>query len=230
MDVNSAYLYGKLKEEIFMELPPGYRTPQKCAKLRKCIYGLKQSGREWYSCISKSFVEKGFEITNFDPCIFVHLTEIVFVAIHVDDILIFGPENDFRKNLKTSIGTDFECKNLGDAKYILGLEIMINSSGIRLSQQEYSKKILERFGFANASKTSTPLDPNVFLFKSTEEERLENIKDYQAIFGSLVYLVIGSRPDLAYKVTLLSQFSSCPNQTHLQAAKRTLRYLVGASD
>ncbi|KAI0993507.1 Retrovirus-related Pol polyprotein from transposon, partial [Podosphaera aphanis] len=230
MDVNSAYLYGTLDEEIFMELPPGYRTPGKCAKLRKCIYGLKQSGREWYECISNSLIAKGFEITTFDPCVFVHPTEIVFISIYVDDILIFGPDNNFRQHLKTSIGNDFDCKDLGDAKYILGLEIIINSSGIRLSQQGYSKKILERFGFTNAHKVGTPLDPNVTLFKSTEEERLENVKEYQAIVGSLMYLVIGSRPDLAYTVTLLSQFSSCPNKSHLQAAKRTLRYLAATAD
>lgn len=136
----------------------------------------------------------------------------------------------FEKNLMTSIGSDFKCKNLGDTKNILGLEIMINSSGIQLSQQGYSKKILERFSFAKASKIGTPLDPNVILFISTEEERLQNFKDYQAIFGSLMYLVIGSRLNLVYTVTLLSQFSSCPNQTHLQAAKRTLRYLAGTSN
>ncbi|KAI0998485.1 hypothetical protein K3495_g9711 [Podosphaera aphanis] len=210
MDVNSAYPYGTLEEEISMELPPGYRTPGKCAKLRKCIYG--------------------FETTTFDPCVFVHPTEIVFISIYVDDIFIFGPDNDFRQHLKTSIGNNFDCKDLEDAKYILGLEIIIHSSGIRLSQQGYSKKILERFGFTNAHKVGTPLDPNVTLFKSTEEERLENVKEYQAIFGSLMYLVIGSRPDLAYTVTLLSQFSSCPNKNHLQAVKRTLRYLAATAD
>ncbi|KAI1005121.1 hypothetical protein K3495_g3097 [Podosphaera aphanis] len=204
MDVNSAYLYGTPEEEIFMELPPGYRTPGKCAKLRKCSYGLKQSGREWYECISNSLKAKGFETTTFDPCVFVHPTEIVFISIYVDDILIFGPDNDFRQHLKTSIGNDFDCKDLGDAKYILGLKIIIHSSGIRISQQGYSKKILKRFGFTNAHKVGTPLNPNVTLFKGTEEERLENVKEYQAIVGSLMYLVIGSRPDLAYTVTLLS--------------------------
>lgn len=155
---------------------------------------------------------------------------MIFISIYVDDILIFGPDNDFRQLLKIPIGNDFDCKDLGDTKYILGLEIIIKSSGIRISQQGYSKKILERFGFTNAHIISTPLDPNVTLFKGTEEECLENIKEYQAIVGSLMYLFIGSRPDLAYTVTLLSQFSSCPNNLHLQAAKRTLRYLAGTAE
>ncbi|KAI1007396.1 hypothetical protein K3495_g824 [Podosphaera aphanis] len=176
MDVNSAFLYGTLDEEIFMELTPGYRKPRKCAKLRKCIYGLKQSGRERYECISNSLEAKRFEITKFDPCVFVHPTEIVFISIYVDNILIFGPDNRFQPHLKTSIGNDFDCKDLGDARYILCLEIIINSSGIRLSQQGYSKKILERFGFTNAHKVGTSLDPNITLFKGTEEERLENVK------------------------------------------------------
>ncbi|KAI1001633.1 Retrovirus-related Pol polyprotein from transposon [Podosphaera aphanis] len=230
MDVNSAYLYGTLKEEIYMELPPGLRTPEKCVMLKKCIYGLKQSGREWYSCISNSLQQKNFEIATFDPCVFIHPTEKIFIAIYVDDILIFGPNNNFRENLKTSIRKDFECKDLGIANYILGLEIKLDQKGIRLSQQGYSKRILERFGFNDAHKISTPLDPNITLYKGIEEERLKNVKEYQAIVGSLMYLVIGSRPDLAYTVTLLSQFSSCPNETHLRAAKRTLRYLAGTTN
>ncbi|KAI0992742.1 hypothetical protein K3495_g15443, partial [Podosphaera aphanis] len=230
MDVNSAYLYGTLKEEIYMELPPGFRTSGKCAALRKCIYGLKQSGREWYACISNSLRQKGFETTTFDPCVFVHPTENASVAVYVDDMLIFGPDNEFRKNLKLSIGNDFDCKDLGNACYVLGLEIILGTTGIRLSQQGYSKKILKRFGFENAHKVSTPLDPNVTLCKGCEEDRLENMKEYQAIVGSLMYLVIGSRPDLAYTVTLLSQFASCPNDSHMRAAKRTLRYLAGTAD
>ncbi|KAI0996392.1 hypothetical protein K3495_g11788 [Podosphaera aphanis] len=230
MDVNSAYLYGTLKEEIYMEMPPGFKTHGKCVILKKCIYGPKQSGREWYACISTALQQKNFKIASFDPCVFIHPVKQVFIAIYVDDILIFGPNNSFSQNLKTSIGNDFECKDLGNAKYLLGLEIIHESSGIRLSQQGYSKKILERFGFNNSHKISTPLDPNITLFKGIEEERINNVKEYQAIVESLMYLVIGSRPGLAYSVTLLSQFSSCPNENHLRAAKRTLRYLSGTVD
>lgn len=121
MDVNSAYLYGILEEEIYMELPPVFRTSGKCVKLCKCIYGLKQSGREWYACISNSLRQKGFDTTNFDPCVFVHPTENAYVAVYVDDILIFGPDNKFRQALKLSIGNNFDCKNLGNASYVLGL-------------------------------------------------------------------------------------------------------------
>ena len=230
MDVNSAYLYGTLKETIYMELTPGFRTSEKCALLRKCIYGLKQSGREWHTCISTSLQQKGFEITTFDPCIFVHPTENAYVAVYVDDMLIFGPDNLFRKNLKSSIGKDFDCKDLGNAYYILGLEIKLLEAGIRISQQGYSKKVLSRFGFENAHKIGTPLDPSVTLCIGCEEDHIANVKEYQAIVGSLMYLVIGSRPDLAFTVTLLSQFSSCPNESHLKAAKRTLRYLAGTFD
>jgi hypothetical protein len=80
MDVNSAFLYGTLKEEIYMELPEGFRESGKVCRLRKCIYGLKQSPREWYECLATSLSAKGFLPSTFDPCVFIHSTELQFMS------------------------------------------------------------------------------------------------------------------------------------------------------
>jgi len=93
MDVKSAFLYGVLKEEIYMRLPKGYRTAGKVARLRKCIYGLKQSAREWYSCLSTLLRKIGFDISHFDPCVFIHKSESTFISVYVDDITIIGPSS-----------------------------------------------------------------------------------------------------------------------------------------
>ena len=130
MDVKSAFLYGILKEEIYMELPEGYREPGKVARLKNCIYGLKQSAREWYECLTTSLQNKGFQPTNFDPCIFIHHTEQVFLSVYVDDIMIFGAATEFVKELKLRLGKDFEYKDMGNAQFILGLQIQTISNDI----------------------------------------------------------------------------------------------------
>lgn len=228
MDIKSAFLYGVLKEEIYMELPDGFREGTKVCKLRKCIYGLKQSPREWYSCLSDSLVAQGFRPANFDPCVFIHPENNIYLAVYVDDIMIYGPDNSNRTQVKNLLKTDFECTDLGNAKSILGLEINVETDGsISLSQSGYISKILEKFGMQDSRPVGSPLEPNTILVKGEVTDELVDKTNYQSIIGSLMYASIGTRPDLTHAVTFLSQFSSCPTEDHLRAAKRVLRYLNG---
>ena len=124
MDVKTAFLYGTLKEEIYMRLPEGYRTEGKVARFYKCIYGLKQSAREWYECLSTLLQQIGFISSEFDPCVFIPTANSTFISAYVDDLGIFGPTNSpFIKVVKDKLSTRFKCKDLGDVRYILGLEI-----------------------------------------------------------------------------------------------------------
>ncbi|KAI0993459.1 hypothetical protein K3495_g14725 [Podosphaera aphanis] len=186
LGVKSAFLYGKLDCEIFMQIPDGYKLPGKCYLLRKSIYGLKQSPLVWYSTLSAVLKKDGFAPTNFDPCVFVSLEKFVHLAIYVDDILMFGPDQNSIDSLVNSLHSEFQ------------------------------------FG--------TPLDPGTQLRKGNPEELIDDPTIYQSIIGSLMYACVATRPDLAHAVTLLSQFSSCPSNSHLVAAKRVLRYLKGTAD
>ena len=88
-------------------------------------------------------------------------------------------------------------------------------------------QILMRYGMSESRPVATPLDPNQPLRKAEPGMEIADISKYQSIIGSLMYAVSGTRPDLAFTVTLLSQFSSAPNEEHMQCAKRVLRYLSG---
>ncbi|KAI1003570.1 Retrovirus-related Pol polyprotein from transposon TNT 1-94 [Podosphaera aphanis] len=230
LDVKSAFLYGKLDREIYMEIPDGFKEPGKCYLLRKSIYGLKQSPLVWYETLSNVLNKGGFASTNFDPCVFTNFEKQIFLAIYVDDILIFGPDNRTLNELEETLHSTFECTNLGVAHYILGIQVDITNQGISLNQKAYINKILERFGMLDCHPVGTPLEPGIQLRKGQPEEMLDDPTIYQSIIGSLMYACMGTRPDLAHTVTLLSQFSSCPNQIHLAAAKRVLRYLKGTSE
>ena len=223
MDVKTAFLYGNLKEEINMNFREGYCKAGKVASLLKCMYGLKQSAREWYEILAALLRKLGFVTLHFDLCIFIHISETTFILIYVDDISIFAPPSEFRQDVKDALTSEFDCKDLSNVRYILGLEINYTDKGIELSHCGYIEKILLKYVMIDCHPVSIPLDPNSPLQKTAEPGTgIDNIHEYQSIIGSLMYAVIGTRPDLAHTVTVLSQFSSSPNEIHLQAAKCTL--------
>ena len=229
-DVKSAFLHGDLQEEIYMELPPGHGQPGKVAKLNKCLYGLKQSSREWYAKLSKSLEQKGFVPAHFDPCVFIHKKDRLYISVYVDDLAFYGPDQSKIAKIIKQLESEFEVTNLGDATWLLGIHIEYSEQGITLSQCTYIDKVLKRFGMEKSRPVSTPLQENIRLQIGTKENIIEDISHYQSIIGSLMYAVIGSRPDLAHTITLLSQFNSCPTEEHVRAVKHTLRYLSGTRD
>ena len=122
----------------------------------------------------------------------------------MDDLGIFGPTTHFIKKVKDKLSTRFKCKDLGDARYILGLEITYSPTGIGISQMAYIHKILMRYGMSKLRPIATLLDPNQPLQKVEPGMEIADISEYQSIIGSLMYAVSGTRPDLAFTVTLLS--------------------------
>jgi len=226
-DVKSAFLYGELKEEVFMRPPPGFEDGKHVWKLKRCLYGLKQSAREWYALLSRYLKTKGFNTTSFDPCVFVHNKHEVYLSVYVDDIAIYSADVPFTATLIQDLKMAFEITDLGEALLLLGIHITYSDKGIHLTQQRYAETILLRYGFHQSRTVSTPLPKGIRLRKGTEDERIPDITLYQSIIGSLMYLTTGTRPDLAHTISFLSQYSSCPNESHLNALKHVLRYLNG---
>jgi hypothetical protein len=126
--------------------------------------------------------------------------------------------------------TEFKVNDMGELNWLLGIQIIFTDDGITLSQTTLIDKILNRFSMQDCKPVSTPIDPNHRLKAIEVDEQGTDTTAYQQIIGSLMYLVIGTRPDLAYTITDLSQFNSSPSIMHLTAAKRVLRYLQGTKD
>ena len=116
------------------------------------------------------------------------------------------------------------------ANWLLGIQIEFLESEISLSQTAYINKILKKFGIFECSKVLIPVDPNHKLYKTIEDDKTTDTNHYQQILGSIMYTIIGTRPDLVYTITLLSQYASNPSAEHLGALKRVLRYLKGTRD
>ncbi|XP_052180941.1 secreted RxLR effector protein 161-like [Diospyros lotus] len=115
--------------------------------------------------------------------------------------------------------------NNGLMTYFLGIQVQQNSNGISLSQEKYSRELLEKFGMGNCGVVTTPVMPNHQL--SIEEDGAEvDATQYKRLIGSLRYLTM-TRPDIEYGVRLLSRYMEAPKKSHWQATKRILRYVKG---
>lgn len=241
MDVVSAYLEGELSEEIYMEQPEMYiqrGKESRVCKLTKPLYGLKQSGREWYKKFDKFITENGGRRTSADPCVYVfdEDDDRVIVIIYVDDLLIASKKIEKLEHIKSKLKSRLKMVDLGRAHDILGINIERNGETriIKLSQKKYVEKLIAEFNVENAKIAPTPLEPSVKITKemcpNSEEEREEmRNRPYRELVGGLIYLANATCPDIAFAANTLSRFCSNPGRTHWQLAKRVLRYLKGTS-
>ncbi|CAA0833362.1 Protein OBERON 4, partial [Striga hermonthica] len=167
MDVVTAYLYGSLETDIYMKIPEGIRMPEAlnskpkelCAlKLQRSLYGLKQSGRMWYNCLSEQLLKRGYLNDQICPCVFIKKSHngVVIVAVYVDDLNIIGTANEIQEAV-TFLKGEFEMKDLGKTKYCLGLQIERVQNGIFVHQSNYTKRVLKRFNMDKANPLSTPM-------------------------------------------------------------------------
>ena len=224
LDIKSAFLYGDIDCETYLDLPEGYRKTGKVWKLKKAIYGLKQSPRLWYQRLIKTLETMNLTVTDFDPCILV--SKNLFCCVYVDDILITGKPKLVNECVK-QLQSHFQCTDSGQASLLLGMQIETSDDYIQLTQERYITEILERFNMTEAKPVATPLETHSTLTKARDDDLLCDQKTYQSIIGSLMYASVATRPDIAHATAFLSQFSSKPTITHLSAAKRVLRYLKG---
>ena len=228
MDFDTAYLNSSLSTKVYMRPPLGYSCPSDSVLLlRKALYGLKQSGREWYGTFKDFLLHRGFRQPHFDPCVF--LKDTLIVAVYVDDLLLLG-YTEALYQFKTTIATKFRCKDLGQARYLLGLELSFTLHSIIITQLSYARRVLERFRMLDCNPRDTPVDPNTFPKCATDGDQLADPTTYQALIYSLNYLVSGTRWDLAFPVSMLGSYSAKPNTLHNSLAKQVLRYLSGTTD
>lgn len=232
MDVATAYLNGTLSEEVYMVQPEKFvdkRNPKKVCKLKKALYGLKQSGREWNCKLDNVLKAIGFKPCNADTCVYTmnNNQQINIIAVYVDDILLACSSEIVLKNVKQVIIEQFEIVDKGPVNYFLGMEITRVNEVIHVAHTKFIRNMMEQFGMTETRKCSTPLDPGQKFQRCSDCSScvLVDAKTYQSLIGSLMYLGMSSRPDIAHSVSKLSQFNVNPHKEHLDAAKHLLRYL-----
>lgn len=239
MDVKTAFLNGELEEEVYMECPEGVHgkvKPGYACRLVKAIYGLRQSPRVWYQKIHTFFRKHDFHRSTQDYSLYINYDRKILVLIYVDDLVLAAADIKAISWIKNALTNAFEMTDLGELAMFLGLEIQRDRSQriLTLGQQRYINRILQRHGMQDARPSLTPLDPNTRLracpINRPTKAQPVNLELYQSAVGSLMYAMLGTRPDLAYGVGLVSQFNHSPQPEHWIAVKRLFRYLVGTKN
>ncbi|GJS57761.1 reverse transcriptase domain-containing protein [Tanacetum coccineum] len=234
MDVKTAFLNGDLDEEIYMKQPEGFVMPgheSKVCKLKKSLYGLKQAPKQWHQKFDDVVLSNGFSLNQADKCVYSKFDASgkgVIICLYVDDMLIFGTDQDQVNKTKEFLSSNFDMKDLGEAEVILGIRIKRGNNGISISQSHYIEKILTKFNFGNCSPVCTPVDPTVKFRpnKGTSVSQLE----YSRAIGCHMYVMISTRPYIAFVVGKLSRYTSNPSALHWQALGRVFQYLKGTMD
>jgi len=234
MDVKTAFLNGDLDEEVNMEQPDGYvdpTYPHKVCRLLQALYGLKQAPKMWCANLDEFLKSQGFDNIDPDACLYLLMDdgEIIIVLVFIDDFLLVASSLAAICRIKDALHKRFDMKDLREAKVILGLEIRRDKAlgTLKLSQGKYAGQVQEKFGMAECNPIGTPLEVGLQLVKAEESD---DALPYREAVGSVMYLMVGTRPDLAFAVGKLSRFVSCYGKEHWAAIKRVLRYVKRSMD
>jgi len=235
LDIKTAFLNGELEETVYVKQPPGYEVggPNTVCLLKRALYGLRQAPRAWHTRLKDELEHNGFRASDADPGLFIKefKDDTAYVPVYVDDLFIIGPSVEIINDIKSTLMSAFDARDLGEANLFLGMTITRDRANrsLKLSTPSLVKDIIERFGMGDGKPRSLPLAPSTQLMQEAGD-RVDPDNPYAQVVGSLLYLSLTTRPDIAQAVGVLSKFMSNPMSAHWQAAKGVLRYLTGTLD
>ncbi|GJX91964.1 retrovirus-related pol polyprotein from transposon TNT 1-94, partial [Tanacetum coccineum] len=227
MDVKRAFLYGPLKEEVYVNQPDGFVDPyhpDKVYRLKKALYSLKLAPRAWYDELSKFLVSNRFSKGSIDLTLFItkHGEDILLVKIYVDDI-IFGSTNPkLSKQFGKLMHNKFDISMMGVLKFFLGIQIHQSPRGIFINQAKYAQEILKKHGMTSCDSIGTPMATK-HLDADLSGTLVDQTK-YRSMVGALMYLT-ASRTDIVHATCYCARYQAKPTEKHLTAVKRIFRYL-----
>jgi hypothetical protein len=233
VDVVSAYPRSDLHAEIYMRPPEGLDCPKGSAlRIQKSLYGLKQSGREWYIEACKGLKGLGLEPLFADPSVFATTDRKLLVGLYVDDMLILAKDPAVVNRAVAFIQGRWQIKDLGDVGQILGIRVTRDRKRrlLFLDQGAYIDQLVKRFGLEKAKPFPTPAADRTALLRSDGTEQQADQHLYQQGVGSLAWLAVCTRPDVAYVWGQLSQSCATPTVRNWNGVLHAIRYVKGTRD
>ena len=248
LDVPNAYLYGYSSELILVRIPECWEeiTGQKLSVngvnyciMNRSLYGNPEAGKLWNSIINDFIISLGFKRCNHDPSIYaLHDGDenlLVMITLWVDDIFITGPSKEHTRLLKEEFRKTFNTKDSGRLEQAVGLHFSWSSGGCTIRQTKHIDLLLKKFNLSKANPTSSPWPTNsrpsadMSPKNSNEIKYMEN-KNYRSLIGGLLYMALGSRPDIAFHVGCLARHCENPGPGHWKLATHVLKYLSGTKN
>ncbi|XP_022003737.1 uncharacterized mitochondrial protein AtMg00810-like [Helianthus annuus] len=210
----------------------GFRNkqfPNHVCRLKKSLYGLKQTPRAWYQRFIDYVLRMGFIQRKSDNSLFIlhHQQHTAYLLLYVDDILLVTSSAHLCQQLMDSLASEFAMKYLGPLSYFLGITVTRHKDSMFLSQQAYAYDIMHRAGMRSCKQVDTPVDTQPKL-SATSGVPFDDPSLYRSLAGALQYLTF-TRPDLSYAVQQICMHMHAPMNFHWQALKRIIRYLQGTT-
>ena len=236
LDIKTAFLNGVLQEEVYIEQPIGYHEggPDIGCHLHRALYGLRQAPRAWHTRLTEELANMGFKPSSADPGLHFLDTESgrIFLLVYVDDILIAARSKADVEWVKQALTSKFEAHDLGEAHYFLGIDIVRDRAArtVKLSQKRLTSELVEKYGMGDCKAKTVPLSTADKLTKSEGVPLDKSTHTYTNLIGSLLYLSVCTRPDIAQAVGVLSKYMKEPTSLHWQAAKGLLRYVASTRE
>nr|ABA94411.1 transposon protein, putative, unclassified [Oryza sativa Japonica Group] len=239
MDVKTTFLNGDLEEKVYMAQPKGFvmkGNGNMGCRLKRSIYELKQASRQWYLKFDGTIKKFGFQENVEDNCIYSKFKNgrFIFLILYVDDILLASSDVSLLQETKKFLSSNFDMKDLGEASYVLGIEIHRDRTkyALGLSQKTYIEKVLKKFNMYRCSATPAPIVKGEKYGASQcprNQYELNEMKTkpYASAIGSLEYAQVCTRPNLAFVIGLLGRFQSNLGPEHWKLVKKVLHYFQG---
>ena len=216
-----------------MEQPSGFSdTSGRVCRLKKSLYGLRQAADVWHGKVLELIVKLGYQKSRSDPCLFLrkddNRSHPVWIWLYVDDMLMFSAAG--RDTIMNELSAVYKMKDLGEAKFALGVRLLKNDSGeLHLSQEALARELLKKYLPDKANAASTPLPTSV---ECSEDTLLDDVERsmYRSITGIIVYLSVVTRPDLCVAHSVLGSQLSKPKRSDMVRAVHYMCYIKGKPD
>jgi hypothetical protein len=233
-DFKTAFLNADIPKdaEYYVEPPPGIDMPSGMAcKLKKALYGLRQSPVYWFTTIKPVMEDLGFQSVESDICLFRQKELDILVLLYVDDLQIAAPTTALIYRTRDLLHKRFEMKDLGETKRFLGYDIIRDRAArkIFISQESFITAFLAKKGMADCNPAPTPWPPK-FVLPATWTPLMDHQKEYIKDTGSINWVSCGTRADIAYTMSRLAEANAGPSQAHLELMKYLCRYLKGTKN
>jgi hypothetical protein len=239
LDVKTAFLNGEIEEEIYLHPPQGTKVPYgqqgRVWRVRKSLYGLRQAPRRWNEQLHGFLVSLGYKRLESDYGLYVrgYGESLELISVYVDDLLVASKNIERVNEIKAELMKRFEMKDFGEAKSILGINLKRDweKGTITLDQSEYIANLLVKFRQTSSRYSSSPIDKTATPMSKSHspvtdlELAAMADKPFREVVGSLMHLMVCTRPDIAHAVSSLSRFLQNPGSYHWDTAVRVLQYL-----
>lgn len=245
LDIETAYLYAALEEELYMSQPVGFEELGEDGlpmvwKLIKSLYGLRQAGRNWYHDFKGTLTGLGWERSQCHPCIFTLRNtsgELRGILLEWVDDCPCAMDPDAFSELVGALQKVYKLTH-GKLEWCLGVKVIQSTDRIELNQSQYITDILTRFQMTDCKPAAVPMEPGaLYTLKDSpktqgekEQMLVQPYSQFKSLLGALMYASVGTRPDISLAVSKAGHVMSNPGSVHWRLLLQILRYLKGTKD